>query len=260
MWPKEHGAYGQLAFPLITALAIGEVTVAAMLTVVAAVAAFLAYEPGLVLLGHRGPRAQRDHRGRAVVGLAALGSVAVTAGAATVWLAPPYLRWGFLLPLATAAAFAATVLAHREKSAGGEIIAAIAFASIALPVGLTAAAGTAAAVSVASAFALVSGASTLAVRVVILRVRGGGDPSGVRRTRALLAVLALTTIAVLAIAASRAVLPWIPLLAAVPGLIVVTVLALRPPPPMRLRRVGWTLFAASALASAVLVIGLRSGT
>ena len=258
MWPKEHGAYGQLAFPLITGLAVGGVTFPVMLTMVAAVAAFLSFEPALVLLGHRGPRARRDHGRRAVAWLAAVGSVAVAAGAAAVWLAPSHVRWSFALPLGGAAAFAAAVLAHREKSAGGEIIAAAAFASIAMPIGLTAAVPTAVAVSVTSAFALLSGASTLGVRVVILRVRGGGDPRAVQRTRRLQATLGAAAVATLAVAASRDMLPWIPLLAVAPGLAVATVLALRPPPPARLRTVGWTLLATSAVASAVLVVGLRS--
>ena len=258
MWPKEHGAYGQLGFPLITALAMGGVAVPGLLTVVAAIAAFLSYEPCLVLLGRRGARAQRDQGRRAAAWLLALGGVATVAGAAAVWLAPAHVRWAFLPPLGGAALFAAAVLARREKSAAGEIVAAMAFASIALPVALTTGMPAAAAVSVSTAFALLSGASTLAVRIVILRVRGGGDPRGVRRTRMVLAVLGSATAAVLAVAALRTMLPWTPLAAVAPGLGVATVLALHPPRPTRLRTVGWTLFATSALASAVLVITLRA--
>jgi uncharacterized membrane protein YdjX (TVP38/TMEM64 family) len=45
MWPKEHGAYGQLAFPLVTAFAVAGIPPAAALTALAAVAAFVAHEP-----------------------------------------------------------------------------------------------------------------------------------------------------------------------------------------------------------------------
>ncbi len=49
--PKEHGAYGQLAFPLVTALAVSGTSVPAGLIALAVVACFLAHEPLLVLLG-----------------------------------------------------------------------------------------------------------------------------------------------------------------------------------------------------------------
>jgi len=49
MFPKEHGAYGQLLFPLATSLLVAGVTGAALLTAVAACAAFLSHEPLLVL-------------------------------------------------------------------------------------------------------------------------------------------------------------------------------------------------------------------
>ena len=49
MLPREHGAYGQLAFPLVTALVIAGVTLSGVLIAVAAIAGFLAHEPLLVL-------------------------------------------------------------------------------------------------------------------------------------------------------------------------------------------------------------------
>src|SRR5205823_6340503 len=64
--PKEHGAYGQLLFPLITAMAVGRPGVAAWSFAAAAVCAFLAHEPLLLLLGQRGPCARRERQDDAV--------------------------------------------------------------------------------------------------------------------------------------------------------------------------------------------------
>lgn len=65
LMPREHGAYGQLALPLLTALFSGRPTAAAFLYAAAAVFAFFAHEPLLVLLGQRGSRAFRELGARA---------------------------------------------------------------------------------------------------------------------------------------------------------------------------------------------------
>jgi Cu/Ag efflux pump CusA len=43
--PKEHGAYGQIAFPLATAFAVAGVSAAGLFLCITAVAGFLAHEP-----------------------------------------------------------------------------------------------------------------------------------------------------------------------------------------------------------------------
>ena len=58
--PREHGAYGQLLMPLLVSLVIGGAAAGALALAAAAVAAFLAHEPLLVLLGQRDGRASRD--------------------------------------------------------------------------------------------------------------------------------------------------------------------------------------------------------
>src|SRR5262245_28487506 len=65
MLPREHGAYGQLLFPLVTALAVGWPTVAAYGLAVAGIALFVAHEPLLVVMGQRGVRAEREQTRRA---------------------------------------------------------------------------------------------------------------------------------------------------------------------------------------------------
>ena len=58
--PQEHGAWGQLAMPILSALALGAPSAAALLLTAATVLAFLAHEPWLVVLGHRGMRAKAE--------------------------------------------------------------------------------------------------------------------------------------------------------------------------------------------------------
>src|SRR5262245_30529055 len=61
MLPLERGGYGQLPLPPVTAIAIGRPTVPAVALGGAAVAALLAHEPVVVLLGNLTmPAAQRD--------------------------------------------------------------------------------------------------------------------------------------------------------------------------------------------------------
>lgn len=256
MLPREHGAYGQLAFPLATALVVAGVTSPSVLIALSAVAGFLAHEPLLVVLGRRGARARRDHGSRAVIWLLTTATIAVAAGGVALWLAPASSRWSFLVPLLPTALLAAAVASNREKTAAGEITAAIAFSSVAVPVCLAAGTALSTALSIAIAFASLFAGSTLGVRIVILKVRGGGDPRQVRTARRLLFILMVCVSVGLVMAALSAVLPWTTLLAISPGLLVASALALRPPAPTRLRTVGWTLISTSTAAALILIAAL----
>ena len=64
--PKEHGAYAEIGFPLLTVLLLGVPSSAALLLSIAVVCVFLLHEPALVLLGHRGARIKREAGGSAV--------------------------------------------------------------------------------------------------------------------------------------------------------------------------------------------------
>src|SRR5262249_31077882 len=88
LWPREHGAYAQLGAPLATAPALHIPTVPAALLAAAACCAFLANEPLLVVLGHRGKRMHDEHGRRAAVRLAIVGGTAVAIGAVALVLAP----------------------------------------------------------------------------------------------------------------------------------------------------------------------------
>ena len=106
MFPKEHGAYGQLIFPLATSLLVAGVTAPALLTALAAGAAFISHEPALVLLGRRGTRATRETGRRAIVWWSVSTAAAVVAGGLALWLAPGGERWAFAYPAVPAAILA----------------------------------------------------------------------------------------------------------------------------------------------------------
>jgi len=256
MFPKEHGAYGQLIFPLATSLLVAGVTASALLTALAAGAAFISHEPALVLLGRRGTRATRETGRRAIVWWSVSTAAAVVAGGLALWLAPGGERWAFAYPAVPAAILAATFATNREKGAIGELSVAAAFSSLAIPICRVAGAPAAVAFAVALAFLGVFLASTLAVRVVILKVRGGGNAAVVRATRRAFFVVVGVMLIVLVAAGTRGALPWAPLLAITPSWMVATTLAVHPPPPARLKQIGWTLMSASLAAALILVVTL----
>ena len=104
MMPREHGAYAQIAFPLVTALALGSPNATALLLLISIVAVFLLHEPLLVLTGARGGRVKREAEGQAWRTAAVLVVVALAVGGLGLWLAPREARLSALIPLAVAAA------------------------------------------------------------------------------------------------------------------------------------------------------------
>src|SRR5512138_2855214 len=84
--PREHGAWGQLAMPLVTGLALGRPGATALLLTAGVVLAFLAHEPLLVVLGQRGKRVKDALGVRAMRRLAVLGAGAVACGVAALAL------------------------------------------------------------------------------------------------------------------------------------------------------------------------------
>jgi hypothetical protein len=256
LFPREHGAYGQLVFPLATSFAVAGVTTASMLIAVAVVAGFLLHEPLSVLLGRRGARAKRDEWLHAATWLLITAATAVGAGLSGFWRLSPSSRWSLALPLLPAIVVAVAIIAQREKSSVAEVAVAFTFSLVAVPICLAANASTSTALAVGIAFALVFAVETLAVRAIILGVRGGGDARAVRSTRLMALVLIGAGGLVLIVASLLTPLPWNTLFAVAPGLVAGSWLAMHPPAPTRLRTVGWTLVATSAATALILMIGL----
>jgi hypothetical protein len=251
--PKEHGAYGQVAFPLATALVAGGPSAAGVLLGVAIVAGFLAHEPAAILLDLRGSRATREFRAVAIRWLSCSLAIGTAASVAAVTLMEAAVRRSLAVPLIPALALAVAMVRGREKSWYGEITAALAFAGGAVPVTLAAGAPVAVAWTIAIPFALLFTTTTLAVRVVILRVRGGGDPGAAAATRrATLAICAASAASIGALTTGGWLAPSL-LIATAPGLLTASIVAARPPSPMHLRFLGWSLVAVSTLTAAMIV-------
>ena len=254
MWPKEHGTYGEVGFPLLAALVTGEPGAAAFALAIAALCAYLAHEPLLVLRGTRGERRKREQRGRALRWLLGWSAGAVlAAGAGRLW-AGSSTRLAVLVPLALALVTLTFALRGAERSLAGELIAGAALVSASVPVAVAGGFAPGPALLVALLWLTSFGLMTLVVRGVA-RVRfDAGAALGLARmvlTLALLASLALLGLGLLP--------PWARLVLSPTGL-AAAVLVLRPPSPKHMRRVGWSLIGTSLLTFAALLAALPTPT
>jgi hypothetical protein len=249
--PREHGAYGQLLFPLLTALLIGRPAAGAYLLATSAVAAFLAHESLLVVLGQRGSRAAREQGADARRSLGLLGGFcAVTGGVSLVVISHDALIF-LILPVAFGALVFAVVFMHLERSTGGEVLVAIALSSMSVPVAVAGEVPRVAAFTVFVVFSAVFVTATVSVRALIGRVAKSGGPPP-----ALAGIFALAVIGLLGfIAVSGRLAPVAPY-AALPVCAVALGLTARPPSPRHLRAIGWTLVGATALTAVMLVAAL----
>jgi hypothetical protein len=251
--PKEHGAYGQVTFPIVTAFVVAGPSMAGLLVATTVIAGFLAHEPAAVLLGVRGPRAWRERRSDAVRWLCVCLVVGAAAGSGALLAMSSDARWSIAVPLAPAALLGATLVGGREKAWYGEVAASLAFAAAAVPVSIAGSASAATAAAIAIPFALLFITSTLAVRVVILHVRRGGDSRAAALTRGATLSVAGAGAIVLAVLSMTNVLSASVLGAATPGLLTAAVVGVHPPAPTHLRRLGWTLIAVSLVTAAIVI-------
>ena len=231
-------------------------SVSAVLIAFALIAGFLAHEPLLVVIGRRGARVKRDQWRRVTAWLGTTTATAAGMGITALSSMPANTRWSLMMPLLPAVVLGGTIVAEREKSVLGEIAVALVFSMVALPVCLAAGAQIRVALAVGIAFALVFAVGTLAVRVIILGRRGGGDPAAVAATSVTVLLVTGTACVGLSAAASQSLLPWATLFAAAPGLVGASGLAMCRPAAIRLRTVGWMLVGASAATALILVVGL----
>jgi hypothetical protein len=247
LWPKEHGAYGQLAMPLVAALASAKPGAASGFLVLGAAAAFVAHEPLLVVLGVRGTRARREDGPRAArIGVSFLvaallfGVLGLALGGIDVVLAS-------LVPLALVALLSPFVLRGAEKSTGGELVASAALSAAAVPVAVSAGLSLGAAALAWNVWVLAFAASTAGVRWVISKDRTTFD------ARVLPSIVVASTIGLVALASHAPTLAA----AALPMVGLSWWLVAKPPARTALRRVGWTLMGASVTTAIVVVLATR---
>lgn len=251
MAPREHGAWANLGFPLLTGLTAATPTLAGAVWAGAAVVLFLAHEPLLVVLGQRGGRVQRRD------GVAArrrlVGRLAVGLGLAAAFavVAPAQARLVALVPIGGALALLPFTLRGKEKTAVGEIVAGFAFAANALPV--LAAAGRPDLGWLAAGVWFVGFThATVAVRAVIAQHRAPRMVPG----RLLAPLVASLGIALGLAAVSRDLAHPLVVAALVVPTVLTIVVCVRPPPPKKLRTVGLSLAASFGLCFLLLLVGL----
>jgi len=248
--PKEHGAYAELAVPMLAALIAGVPGASALLLATGAWAFFLAHEPALVLLGRRGERARTEHEERAASRLLTLGLAGVVLGSLGLVLALPVVRWGSLAVAALALVFAVLVALGEERSTAGEVLAAITLAGAAFPVGVASGIDVGTAARAWLIWSLGFVAVVLPARSIGARRRSSA-PVGVR---ALPAGLALGV----GMALWGPILGGLELLALAPLVIASGWLGIARPPPSRLRQVGWSIVVSTLLTGCVLVIAAKA--
>lgn len=255
--PKEHGAYGQMLFPLVTSVIVAGPHVPSLLLAAAVIAGFLAHEPFMLLLGFRGVRAKREGARDAVSGLAIFGVLLVVTGVAAVALMPAAVRWSVIVPLVPAIFLLTEAASGREKAWPAEVAVAVAFSLTSVPICLAAGAPLDVGAMIAAAFVVNFVLATLGVRVIILRVRAGGNLRAASATRMAVFALALITIVAGAAVLAAHAAPLLAVAALLPGLVSGVIVAWQAPPPSQLRRVGWRLVGMSTLIAVMLIVSFR---
>jgi hypothetical protein len=242
--PREHGAYFQLAIPLVAAGFSQLPDMAGAAVMAAACLAFLAHEPLLILVGARGPRLRSAEGARARARFAALAAGAAALGAIGLTMAPTATIVVVLPTVTAGAALIAMATRRTEHTHGGELVAAATLTGAAAVARVASGAAVHPALLEWLGWAIGFGATVIAVHRVIARHKRAATPID-----RLLVVGLCTGSALLIATATRCPTSAIaaPLVLLAAGVVAV------PPRATRLRAVGVAI-AATAAVSAVLEI------
>lgn len=250
LWPREHGAYAQLGFPLLTGIVYAHGQAGAVAFATAAIAGFLAHEPLAVITGVRGTRLRESLGSLARRRLALLLVVAAAGLVGAVVLAPARAWIGAAVPASFALLLLPVLGTRRMKSLPAEVIAVAAFSTGVVPLGLCgpATATETAFAAVAWFAAFVPAIFTVHAIKAALRRRPG-------ERWLLTAAPAVAALVLGAVIVGGLVWPDArELFGAVVPVTVILALSLRPPHPRHLKRVGWALVAANTLAFGLILV------
>ncbi len=249
--PREHGAYAQLGFPLLTGLIYARGDPGAVGFAVAAIAIFLIHEPMAVMTGVRGVRLQEQLRDAARKRVLTLGAAAVLGLVAAIGLAPVRSWLGAILPGGMSLLLLPILGTRKLKSLPAEVLVAAVFSTSLVPVALAGpATWTGAGVAAAVWFAAVVPA-ILSVHAIKVAFKGREEG----RWTLTAAPLTAGIVVVAAVAATLFLPGWArDFLAAIPPALAVVALSLIRPHPRHLKRVGWTMVAADALTLGLLLV------
>jgi hypothetical protein len=242
LWPREHGAYFQLAFPLLTAYVLRAPSTATLALGAGAVLAFLANEPLLVVLGHRGVRRKSIDGARARRRLAILAGGAAVLGGLGLALAPHAVIAAAIVAAPTAALLG-FAWRRAEHTLAGEIMAAVALTGASAPLLVASGATLSLALEVWLGWAVGFGASVIAVHRVIARHKRAASWIDRALPVAMIAVLAAGLAA-----GSRSFAITTPLVVLAAGLVT------SPPSAAKLRAIGVAIVVAAIASSALVLI------
>jgi hypothetical protein len=259
MIPREHGAYAELLFPIVTVFLGGSPTMASWLLAVGAIAAFLANEPLLVLVGQRGTRLQRSEGDRAKRALLIFSMFALLAGVSGIVMAPRPAQVAVVLPALLGGTLILLAVQGLERSVFGETLAAAALSATAVPIGLSAGLDLTASLAIALIWAVTALLGTSVVRLTVSRTKAKTEDEertvALKRTLLIAACVFVIAVGVVAPFGSRLGL-WV-LAGAVPVALVVMVIAALRPTARRLRLMGWSLVAANLVSLIAVVTTLK---
>lgn len=247
LWPREHGAYFQLLVPLVTSLVLVPITPAAGLLALAACCGFLANEPLLVVLGHRGRRMREQDGPRAARRLGLLAGLAAIAGVAGLYLAPHALEIAAIVAVPT---LITLVFAWRklEHSLVGEIAAAITLSGASAAVLVAAGSTSCTALGVWGAWSIGYASTVIAAHRVLARHR---SPASWRDAAAALALVAASVTAIALLVHGSLVG------AASPLAVISFCIVLRPPRATYMRAVGVAFAVASVATGTIAFVTMR---
>lgn len=235
--PKEHGAYAILAIPMLTAIISAGQTIVGICVAGASIAGFLAHEPLLVALGHRGARAQRttpaaQHR------LGVLLWTTVICGVVAIVIGSTDVRYALVACGVLALISFMIAIAGKHRTLGGQLWGIVGLSVPCVPILLAGQQSPLLTVEAWATWLIGFGATTLAVRGVIAAQK--------RQTRAFhMSVVGGLSVAVAVLTASGFTLPIVTL----PMVAMAWYLLFAPPPAKQLRRVGWSLVAGTVASA-----------
>jgi hypothetical protein len=250
MMPKEHGAYAELALPMLTVLLGVHPNWTTLLYAIATVAFFLAHEPLLVVLGQRGRKQQREQFKRARLHLAVRTLVGVLGGAIAFGMSSWQQRIWLLPSVGLFLLVSVAVKMGKEKTAWGELTATVCFTSVSLVLGTSVGLGWQTSCLVMAVWTFTFWLATLAVRSTS-QSRKQIWPW--ERFAALVGSLVVLLVSGWLLA--KDLRPWA--LALLFPSALSFVLGILQPHPRHLRRMGWGVVAVTMITLGCSIWGLR---
>jgi hypothetical protein len=236
--PREHGAYAEIAFPVLTGLTLGHPTAVSICLAVSATAFFVLYEPLAVLTGVRGRRVKEQWGGQAKERVPLLAILGIVAGTVALTSADAELRLAALAPLGAGGALLPAFLSGKLKTLATEILVIAALSGVVLPMAISNGVAWPLAWAASAVWFVTFLLGTLAVHAIKART---GKKLGARWTVVVTPALS-AIVAVFGLIAALS--NWLPLtvsLAFSVSGVVGAVLSMIPVHPRHMKRVGWTL-------------------